>query len=149
LKQEPVIQRDYRLMSEWIARGKYPIMVGPQKGEAQGFIDAGAPVKYVNLTDGVISTFGAGTIATLRGAPHPNAAKVFINYLLTQEGQTLTAKSGGFPSARVDVPTDFLDPSTLRRPGLKVFSTDSKDYLDKVDAINARLKQVFDPYLKK
>lgn len=148
LKQEPVIQRDYRLMSEWVARGKYAIMIGPRKEEAQVFIDAGAPIKYMNFSDGVITTFGAGTIANLKGSPHPNAAKVFVNFLLTQEGQTLTAKVGGFPSARLDVPTDFLDAATLRRPGMKAFSTDSSDYLQKVDDINKRLKQTVEPFLK-
>ncbi|MBI4333921.1 MAG: extracellular solute-binding protein [Chloroflexi bacterium] len=148
-QQDISIQRDYRLMTEWVARGRMAIMIGPRKEEAQSFIDAGAPVRYVNFDDGVITTFGAGTIGMMKGSPHPNAAKVFINFLLTREGQTITAKVGGFPSARLDVPTNFLDPAVLRRPGMKAFSTDDKDYLAKQAETDRMLKTVMEPYLKK
>ncbi|MBI4332825.1 MAG: extracellular solute-binding protein [Chloroflexi bacterium] len=148
LAQEPSVQRDYRLMTEWIAQGKYAIMIGPRKEEAQSFINAGAPVRYVNFEDGLITTFGAGTIAVLKGNPHPNATRIFLNFLLSKEGQTVTAKVGGFPSARVDVPTDFLDPATLRKPGMKSFSDASKEHLQQFSATNRRLREVMQPLLK-
>jgi iron(III) transport system substrate-binding protein len=37
-----------------------------------------------------------------KGAPHPNAAKLFVDYMLSQEGQSLLAE-GGLPSIRKDV----------------------------------------------
>ncbi|MBI4331893.1 MAG: extracellular solute-binding protein [Chloroflexi bacterium] len=149
LQQEPIVLRDYRLMAEWVARAKYPIMIGPRQEEVQEFIGLGAPVKYVNFQDGIITTYGAGTIAVVKGSPHPAAAKIFLNFLLSKEGQTLTAKLGGYPSARVDVPNaDFLDPATLRQPGMKAFSSEDVEYMRNLDQTNQKLKQLLAPLMK-
>jgi len=53
----------------------------------------------------------------LNKAAHPNAAIVFLNYLLTHEGQTAYSKAGGATVRRLDVPTDHLHPSTILVPG--------------------------------
>src|SRR5262249_35272875 len=44
------------------------------------------------------------TAGILKRAPHPNAARLFMDYLLSQEGQTLYAKAMGWTSARSDTP---------------------------------------------
>jgi iron(III) transport system substrate-binding protein len=41
-----------------------------------------------------------------KGAPHPNAAKLFIDFMLSKEGQDAIAK-GGMPSVRTDVTSGF------------------------------------------
>ncbi|MBI4330099.1 MAG: ABC transporter substrate-binding protein [Chloroflexi bacterium] len=142
VKQEPNVQRDYRLMAEWVSRARYPIAIGPGKGEVAQFKQAGAPIQLVNFEDGSITGSGSGSLAVPNGSPHPNAAKVFINFLLSKEGQNITARVGGYPSARVDVPTDFLDPEVVRRPGIKYFSTEDRGYLQKLDEITRRLAEV-------
>ncbi len=43
-------------------------------------------------------------------APHPNAAKVLLDFMLSKEGQTALAK-GGMPSVRSDI--DGLNAKTL------------------------------------
>ncbi len=55
-------------------------------------------------------------------APHQNAAALFCNWLLSREGQIISTKAWGVQSARVDVPTDFLLPARVRRPGVKYYS---------------------------
>ena len=50
-------------------------------------------------------------------APHPNAAKVYINWLLSKEGQTVFARANGYVSARLDVPTDHAEPWRVPQPG--------------------------------
>ena len=50
-------------------------------------------------------------------APHPNATKVFVNWLLSKEGSSLVAPAIGYPSARSDVPTDHFMPVLVPRPG--------------------------------
>lgn len=147
LQQEPIMSRDSRLMVEWVARGKYPIMIGPSGDTVYPFIQEGAPVKFVNF-ESVITSFGAASLAVLKDSPHPNAAKVFLNYFLSKEGQTLTAKTTGVPSSRVDVPTDFLEPSKLRLPGMKAFSSADKDYLQQLDGINSRIEKLVAPLKK-
>ena len=39
----------------------------------------------------------------IKNAPHPNANKVFINWLLSKEGQMLVSKETGLESVRNDV----------------------------------------------
>jgi len=38
-------------------------------------------------------------------APHPNAAKVFINWLLSREGQEVFSRAMGQPTRRLEVDT--------------------------------------------
>jgi len=39
-----------------------------------------------------LSVTGSGTLAVIKNPPHPNASKLFINWLLSREGQKLTRK---------------------------------------------------------
>ena len=60
-------------------------------------------------------------LGMLDQAPHPNAAKLFVNWWLTQEGQTayntLSATTDLPPSLREDVPVGISDPLAQRVPG--------------------------------
>lgn len=61
----------------------------------------------------------AGTAMLINKAPHPNAAGVFINWVLTKDGQTAWSKSRNQLSRRLDVPTDHLPPYIIPRTGGK------------------------------
>jgi ABC-type Fe3+ transport system substrate-binding protein len=50
-------------------------------------------------------------------APHPNAARVYINWLMSKEGQTSFSKATGIPSLRIDVPSDHIVPWRKPVPG--------------------------------
>ena len=53
--------------------------------------------------------------------PHPNATTVFVNWLLSKEGQTLFIKGFGNPSARADVTGEGLNPLLFPQPGEKIY----------------------------
>lgn len=114
-KQEPVILRDERLHAEWLAKGKYPVSIG-LGAITYEFTKVGAPIKRVFPGGGALAMEG---ISFLERAPHPSAAKVFVNWLMTSEGLTLYSKAELRQSSRNDVPTDFLDPENIRQPGVK------------------------------
>lgn len=116
-KQEPILVRDLRLQAEWVASGKYPLAIAHGSAVIPEFIRAGAPITEKILAEGAYITAGFGAISLVNKAPHPNAAKVFINWILTREGQTLISKLNGNQSARVDVPADFLN-TGVRREGV-------------------------------
>lgn len=69
------------------------------------FIAEGAPIKAIALEDGTI--LSSVTLSAYDGAPHSNAAKVFINWFLSQEGQTVYGKAATVASVRKDV-ANFL-----------------------------------------
>ncbi len=147
-KQEPIVLGDSRQQSEWIARGKYPVAVAARTENTDEFMKLGAPVQLVTPTEGVELVAGAGGLSLLTKAPHPNAAKLFINWALTREGATLFSKLIGGQSARLDVPTDFLEPSVVRQPGGKYFNLVTEDHYLKKSAFAKVAEQIFAPLMK-
>lgn len=125
-KQEPVIVRDTRLGVDWLARGKHAIGWAARSESMIEFQNAGAPVKYVSMKEGTYGTEAGTAFVKLKNAPHRAAAAVFVNWLLTQEGQTIFSKSRGFESNRLDVSRDFIDPIRRRVPGVNYIYQDEK-----------------------
>ncbi len=117
-KQGPVITRDERIMIEWVARGKYDIGIVIKPALQTEFKKAGAPIKTLTPIEGTFISGAGGGLLLMNRAPHPNAVKLFINWLLSREGQIVASKAYGGQSAREDVPTDFLEPEVLRQPGV-------------------------------
>ncbi len=128
-EQEPLITSDQRLQMEWIANGKYPIAIAPLSGAFGEFKEAGAPVEIIVPKEGTYLTAATGNVGIVNRAPHPNAARVFINWLLTKEGQNLWSRAELTQSSRLDVPTDFLPPEKTRVPGIKYLWSEKEDFL--------------------
>ncbi len=120
--QELVITRDERLQAEWLARGKYPLAIGIKPELMTEFKSMGVPITQIKAAEGAFLTGSGGGMALVSKGPHPNAAQLFLNWLLSREGQTVAAQVYGLQSARVDVPTDFLDPESVRQPGFNYHS---------------------------
>lgn len=81
-------------------------------------------------------------------APHPRTARLFINWLLSKEGQTLFTKAFGAPSARLDVATEGLDPATLIKPGIKYIEGDAEE-IDLSSVEQRKLAvEIFAPLMK-
>lgn len=148
VKQEPVFSRDQRLQVEWVARGKYAIILGPQVPNVTEFRKVGAPIGWILPAEGTHLS-GGNTALSLSNKPaHPNAAQVFINWLLTKEGATILAKETLFQSARIDVPTDFLKPDEIRKPEVKYFISETEDFLKQQDEHMKLAKEIFGPIMK-
>lgn len=141
-RQKPVIIRDTRLTAEWVAKGKYPLVIGGYKQGISEFQDAGAPLKYQKTIEGGVVGYSGGMLGKVEGGPNPNAATVFINWLLAKEGQTIYAKNYGFPSARTDVPTEGLDPTLVPVPGEKLLLVDEEWFLER-DKLTPLIREIF------
>ncbi len=116
------IQRDDRMQMESVARGKYAIAFAPLPDMAAEFMSLGAPVKFSLVKEDNRITSAAGALGVPSHMAHPNAAKVFINWLLTKEGQTIFSQSFGNPSSRADVPTKDFNPLIVPVAGEKYHS---------------------------
>ena len=78
----------------WTAlnRGEYAIFLSGGHPDLISNRKAGAPVKQVRPVEGVgVTPIGQ---SLLKNAPHPNAAKLWIEWSLSEEGQTLLAAQG-------------------------------------------------------
>ena len=115
MKQDVVVTNDIRQQAEWVIRGRYPIGIGLVPDIFLVFEEQGLRFNIRVLKDSgnSISTGTAG-IQLLNRAPHPNAAKVYINWLLTKKVQTRMAAATKQNSRRVDVRA--ADPEALPDP---------------------------------
>ena len=62
----------------------------------------GAPIGFIYPKSG--TTLSKSYVFVAAKAPHPNAAKVFTNWLLTAKGQELLQKFGGLSATRPGIP---------------------------------------------
>jgi ABC-type Fe3+ transport system substrate-binding protein len=85
-------------------------------------------------------TPGVGNLAVAANAPHPNATKLYLNYLLSREGQVAWTQVTGYPSLRQDVPTDNLLSFYVPKPGVPYFASYSDKLLPASDELAAFLR---------
>jgi len=126
-KQEPVISRDPRQMVEWVVRRKYSILVAAHHAAVGEFLKAGAPIRFFLPNDVSYAGMGTTVLALINKAPHPNAAKVFLNWILTKDGLTICSKAFMLQSTRLDVPTDHLNSTSLRQPGVVYINSENEE----------------------
>ncbi len=118
--QQPFFTRDTRQVVEALVRGTYAISNNANQAELQEFLEAGVGknVKRVRVKDAMHSS-SAGVLWAVNKAPHPKAAQLLMNWLLTKEAQAAYSKFLGRNSLRADV--DLYDPLTFPDPGVKYF----------------------------
>jgi iron(III) transport system substrate-binding protein len=119
--------RDFRQSIDWLATGKASLCFfcsDVDKAKVQGL-----PVEELGtFKEGAALTTQYGTLALFNRAPHANAAKVFINWFLSRDGQIALQKSLARTSAeqadslRIDIPKNDVAPDNRRAAGV--------DYLD-------------------
>ncbi len=146
-KQEPVILRDDRLLVDWVAKDKYAIALALKSDIISEYIRAGSPLKNVIPTEGANLTSGGGCVVLMNSAPHPNAAAVFINWMLTREAQTLRSQIERTQSARLDVPTDHLETAWLRNPSVKYYDNDDEKMLTQAADARKLATDIFGPLM--
>ena len=104
-KQEVIVTDDNRQQVEWVLRGRYPISTNFAPTLLVPFLKQGLGKNIVDLEDKIVRlSMGSGTISIFEGAPHPNAARVYINWLLSQKTQMAMCRNVVLNSSRTDVP---------------------------------------------
>jgi ABC-type Fe3+ transport system substrate-binding protein len=112
--QNLVIGRDLQLNSRRVAQGEYPILAQQIIAFASDL--KALPVKVVLPQEGCPYTLIEG--AMLRGAPHPNAARLFINHLVDEKSQ-LTYANAWMGTTTKGVIEKLTDPNAKRFAGVK------------------------------
>jgi len=122
------VSQDRRQSSDWLASGKFPICI--DCGDTDRAKQQGLPVDefpHANLKEASyeISTSGNSGLALINNAPNPNAARVFINWFVSRDGQIVwqtvmnTKVLEPSDSMRVDIPKDKVSPRAKREEGKK------------------------------
>ncbi len=106
MAQKPFVARDLRLLGDNLSKGKIAVTVGIGYSELLPFIKVGLPIAPLPIPkEGVFATSGYGNLVIFKNAPHPNATKVFVNWLLGRDGQEIYGRAMGVASRRLDVDT--------------------------------------------
>jgi iron(III) transport system substrate-binding protein len=131
------VSRDPRQMTDWLSAGKFSLCIRCNAGSEVGkAMQHKLPIGYLDAEDwkeGGSSSAAGGTLGIPTRAPHPNAAKVFVNWLLSREGQLALQKFGrpdAHDSRRIDISKDEVDPYNRLEEGKKYFDLARPEYQD-------------------
>jgi iron(III) transport system substrate-binding protein len=143
--QQPVYAADVRQMTQWLATGRYPIAIG-----ADDFMISNLKSKGVGkgvellLEGGVPKTLSAVSVNVFKNPPHPAASKIFIHWMLSQEGQKAFADTvGETNSRRVDVKeVEPLEAPNWSRLNEYTFTLQQKVGLDTLNLIGRIAREI-------
>jgi iron(III) transport system substrate-binding protein len=109
----PQVRSGHTLMGQVLASGEIPVAANIYNHNVERLAVRGAPVRWKALTP----TFGRpNAVGVARRAPHPHAAMLFTDFLLSREGQTILKERNRVPSSRAvdthlnDFPFAMIDP---------------------------------------
>jgi iron(III) transport system substrate-binding protein len=136
-EMDVTLTQEIRQATDWLAHGKFAICFFCSeilKVKAQGLpVDEFRTAKWRESR--TISAGNMGSIALPNQAPHPNAARLFVNWLLSREGQIALQRTTNTPynseeSLRTDVPKDMVRSEVRRIDGVKYLLVDKPEYID-------------------
>ena len=106
--QEIQFRVGHTLIQTLAAAGERPIVAVAFANGIERLKKDGAPIDWVAADPIIGLTFGLGLV---KDAPHPNAARLFIDFLLSREGQEILAAVGYYAPR-----TDVLSPLMKQAP---------------------------------
>ena len=132
---EPTFFRDLRQGTDWLAQGKFPVCFlcrRIDRAQMQGLPVAELDPYSIAERPGIGS--GSGAIVLINRHPHPSAAKVFINWFLSQEGQIAFRQANTdelrVGSMREDLPQEVLPPLARRRKDQDYLFINRPEWMD-------------------
>ena len=94
-QQEPHFANQAGPLWAGLARGEFAIFLSAGDSDAVIQRKGGAPIKFIKPQDGVGLAYTS--MSNIKNQPHPNAARLFIEWSLSEEGQTALADQGYVP----------------------------------------------------
>jgi iron(III) transport system substrate-binding protein len=130
IDQKPMISRDNRFLTDALARGTHAIVLGAEDSEVDKMAKEGMPLGLLQGFPDLYSEISSGTslMALMKNAPHPNAAKVFVNWMASKEAAEIYSRARGAASTRSDIDESHLPPEVIPKPGVKYFDNHDWEY---------------------
>jgi iron(III) transport system substrate-binding protein len=110
------VRRGHTLLAGLVASGEIPFALTTYSHGAEKMKQKGAPVEWFAIAPAIGRANGIGIV---RKPPHPRAAALFVDFLLSPEGQAILQKGGYVPAnLRVSdgaqkLPLKFVDPALI------------------------------------
>ena len=140
------IVRSNEQMMDWLSAGKFAFGIGAR--DVDTAMMQGLPLSQFppgSLKEGSSVTAYNGTLSYFSRAPHPNAAKIAANWLLSREGQTTwldaNQRTGGlYDSLREDISKEKVNERARRIKGAK-FLWLNPAWIEDLDTIRDIIKK--------
>jgi iron(III) transport system substrate-binding protein len=147
-EMDVALSREDRQALDWLAVGKYSLCLFC--GNAEAAKAQGLPVEEFDVyrwkETPAIYSGSNGTLALMNQAPHPNAARVFINWLLSREGQASFQRIMNSPdltveSMRIDISKEPVPAPQRRVVGTKYIIMDTPERSNQ-EPVSKLLKEI-------
>ena len=113
---KPDVRKGHVLLAELVAAGEVPVGLTMYNSNIESLKRKGAPIDFVPIPPVAARPQGIGVA---KSAPHPNAAALFADFVLSPEGQRLFESMGRVPastkvkSALNDFAFTLIEPATV------------------------------------
>jgi iron(III) transport system substrate-binding protein len=110
------VRKGHTLLAGLVASGEVPFAITTYSHGAEKMKQKGAPVEWYAITPAIGRANG---VAVVRRPAHPHAAALFVDFILSPDGQAILEKGGYVPAnLRLDVraqklPLRFVDPAVV------------------------------------
>jgi iron(III) transport system substrate-binding protein len=121
--QKTVRTRERRQMTDWLARGTQPICLNCREDDVRPLVKEGFKVLEIFEMDGIRPNVNGSPwmLSLANRAPHPKAAQVFANWILSKEGLEIYGRGYGSATLRTDIDESYLKPGNLPKKDVKYF----------------------------
>ena len=96
-EMKPEMRKGHVLLAQLIASGEVEVGLTAYHANAESFKKRGAPLDWAGVAPVIARPQGIGV---LRQAPHPHAALLFVDFMLSREAQGMLAEMGRTPVSR-------------------------------------------------
>jgi len=146
IDQKTVLSRDRRQIGDGLARGAWPIAMGAEDEEMVKLQKEGFPIHRVYSLKGMsdIVSPSEGHVGLFNNAPHPNAARLFANWIASREGLEIYARNRGCSPTRNDIDeASFLNPEMIAKSDVDYFDSYNWEFvLNTKEKIRLRVKEM-------
>jgi iron(III) transport system substrate-binding protein len=133
-RQQPSPREGHELLAQLVAAGEGVFDINIPAASVERMKERGAPIDWTALGPVPSTMVGAGVAAQ---APHPNAARIFLDFLLSREGQKLMQTPG-----RMSARGDFTNEQAAMLKDLKIVPV-HPSLAEKLDEYARQLRSIF------
>ncbi|MGH7871621.1 MAG: ABC transporter substrate-binding protein [Candidatus Binatia bacterium] len=138
LEMDLVLSQEPRQAVDWLAQGKLAFLLFTSPREVLRAKAQKLPVDILDprrMKEAPVVETAASSFMLMDKPANPNAARLFLNWLMSREGQISLQKSqGSCDSARIDIPKDDVPPLSRRKDGVQYFKLWDTEWMD-ADAV--------------
>src|SRR5918995_5497756 len=115
--QQPGVRDGHNIAAQLLAAGEFHVVTNTYAHIAARIKGQGGPVQYV--FDEPVITY-VHPVALAKSAPHPNAGKLLVSFILSAEGQRMLREQGRIPGHRE------IDAKVFSLRNVKLYASDPK-----------------------